>query len=421
MNPRRLFPLLCLLLTACSSSEVLTSSQPMGIKSVSIEEITDNHAVGTFETYEMCKDAKLSEADVREFFEKSRPISGEDRRRLEYEGRSSICETWGTVEWENGERTHWSINRARTALFYFDPPNCDGVWRYCDTCDNEHRYYIEPRDLEQFRPKVKTVTIIGHGEPTESCQKEFTLTPDDVRDFFDVAKSTTLFIDIDFSDIDNTRDLEQCNLIGKAVLQDGQEAYWWIDRFRRAYLGTAEGENSRYFYYYCADCQSEKYSAPCDADCLEALNKAEEGLVACPTDTDIAIDDTQAIPVPAIKNVIFDANGNPFTVPDPYEPEKEIDPDLCEGFTLTEADVLEFFRDARRSNAMEYHEFIASRCRVSGDVILVDGRKAVFEIDRNRQGWMALDRETTLRFYCATCKGTGYFEACDIDCLRDDD
>jgi hypothetical protein len=144
-------------------------------------------------------------------------------------------------------------------------------------------------------------------------------------------------------------------------------------------------------------------------------------LVACSTGTNIAIDDEQAIPVPAIKNVIFDTGGNPFTMPDVHEPEKKIDPELCKGFTLTEDDIREFFRDARRSNLIEADEFISSRCRVTGNVTLDDGREAHFLIDRNRQGRMLLGRSTYLWFYCATCKNAGYDEACDIDCLRADD
>jgi hypothetical protein len=281
MNPRLLLPLLCLLLAACSSSEVLTLSQPMRIKSVLIKGIGDD-GDGTFETYEMCRNIRLSEADIREFFEKSRAISDEELKRLESEGRVSACRTKGTLEWEDGERTDWSINRARIGIFYCGSPNCDGGWHYCDTCDSERRYSIEPGDLEQFRPKVKTATIIGNNEfttkgepyiPTESCRREFTLTPDDVRDFFDVAKP------ISFDDMAEARDLEQsqCHLLGKAVLQDGQEASWEINRFRRGYIGIPDGKNPRSFFYYCADCQSEKYHAPCDIDCVEAINRAEEG------------------------------------------------------------------------------------------------------------------------------------------------
>jgi hypothetical protein len=277
MNPRLLFPLLCLLFAACSSGEVLTSSLPTRIKSVLIKEIGDGD--GTFETSEMCRNSRLSEADVREFFEKSRAVSDEELKRLESEGRISACRTKGTVEWEDGERTDWSINRARVGIFYCDLPNCDRGWHYCDTCDSERRYSIEPGDLEQFRPKVKTATIKGSREFTakgelyiasESCQKEFKLTPDDVRDFFDVAEP------ISFIDMAEARDLEQsqCHLIGKAVLQDGQEAEWQINRFRRGYLSS---DSRGTIFYYCADCQSEKYHAPCDIDCVDAINRAKEG------------------------------------------------------------------------------------------------------------------------------------------------
>jgi hypothetical protein len=277
MNPRRLVPLLCLLLAACSSGEVLTSSQPARIKSVSIEQIGDDD--GTFETSEMCRNIKLSEADVREFFEKSRAISDEELKRLESEGRVSTCRRLGTVEWEDGERTDWSIDRARIGMFHCALPICDGSWRYCDTCDNKRGYYIEPEDVEKLRPRVKTATIEGSNEFTakgelyiasESCQKEFTLTPDDVRDFFNVAKP------ISFLEMAEARDLEQaqCHLLGKAVLQDGKEAKWEIDRFRRGYL-SAEGIGI--IFYYCADCQSEKYHAPCGIDCVDAINRAKEG------------------------------------------------------------------------------------------------------------------------------------------------
>jgi hypothetical protein len=253
----------------------------MGIKSVSIKKINRNDE-GTFETGAMCEDVKLSEADVREFFEKSRVISYEDLMSLQSEGWLSICGTPGTTVWENGERTHWNISRARTALFYFDAPNCDTEWRYCDTCGNERGYYIEPGEWEKLRPRVKTATIEGSnefstkGEPyvaSESCQKEFTLTPDDVRDFFDVARP------ISSIDMGEAHGLEQseCHFRGKAVLQDGQEAEWQINRFRRGSISIPDPNNPRSFFYYCADCQSEKYYAPCDADCVEALSRAEEG------------------------------------------------------------------------------------------------------------------------------------------------
>jgi hypothetical protein len=145
-------------------------------------------------------------------------------------------------------------------------------------------------------------------------------------------------------------------------------------------------------------------------------------LGACSTGTVLAVDDDeQTIPIPVIKGVIFNDDGNPFTMPDIHAPDTEVDLGLCKGFTLTEDDVLEFFRDARRSNRIEFHEFIVSNCRIRGAVILANGKQASFEIDRNRQGWMALDRDTMLMFYCSKCKNAGYDEACDIDCLRADE
>jgi hypothetical protein len=152
------------------------------------------------------------------------------------------------------------------------------------------------------------------------------------------------------------------------------------------------------------------------------LLTAFSSLVACTTGTDMAFEDEeQAMPVPGIVRVIFDEDGNPFTMPSDIPLTKFDDSEICKDFTLTEEDIREFFRDARRSNRMEAHEFIVSRCRVSGDLILGDGRKAPFEIDQNRQGWMAPEKGTFLWFYCATCKNQGYFEACDIDCLRADE
>jgi hypothetical protein len=116
--------------------------------------------------------------------------------------------------------------------------------------------------------------------------------------------------------------------------------------------------------------------------------------------------------IPEIRSITFDEN--PLTKP-------PNDSEICAPFSLTENEVREFFRVARKSNSMEQHEFTPSGCEVLGNVILTDDRKAFFSIDRNRTGSMFIERYLYLFFFCEECKSEKYEDACDIDCLRADE
>ena len=149
MNPRRLFPLLCLLLAACSSSEVLTSSQPIQIKSLSIgESFRDPYAVATFESFNVCDSNKFSEADVHEFFEKARVISYDEMKSLESEGKISACQMDGSIELKDGRSAYWNINRGRTGFLVFSLPATGVAWLYCDTCDGGFNLEAQHVDAE---------------------------------------------------------------------------------------------------------------------------------------------------------------------------------------------------------------------------------------------------------------------------------
>jgi hypothetical protein len=243
--------------------------------------LTGNDNTGTFETDKICRNVSFSEADIREFLEKSRIISDDERDKLLSEGRISRCRAEGTLELENGERVTWDMDRARMGSLYFHSPHRGMEWLYCETCDSKRRYSIAPGDLEKLRPKVKTITIVGNDRytlegplytPTESCQKEFTLTPDDIREFFDLAEPVSSY------DKDDPHDGEQshCHLIGEAVLQDGTKATWIVNRFRRGYLDIPGGEEEQIVHYFCENCQSKKYYAPCDTDCINSRYKDED-------------------------------------------------------------------------------------------------------------------------------------------------
>jgi hypothetical protein len=241
MNPRLLFPLLCLLLAACSSSEVLTSPQGLRIKSVSIEETTSSDKENS-ETSEICKDARLSEADVRDFFEKSWAILSFEEIELIMdrgpEGKFSACDTSGTIELEGVEHEiNWGINHGGIGMLYFESPLRDAAFFYCDTCDIKRRYPIARGDLGKLQPHAKTITILYPRDEqyltlAERCQEAFTLTPDEVRNFFKEPRRV---------------ERSGCYLVGKAELEDGTEAIWRMYRFRNGVL-VFDGETTEFHY-----------------------------------------------------------------------------------------------------------------------------------------------------------------------------
>jgi hypothetical protein len=124
--------------------------------------------------------------------------------------------------------------------------------------------------LQIMKPlDIRRVTIEENGEwdpklssqnvPREACE-DFILTDEDVKDFFKVARI------VSEREYRHTLDVSRCYARGKAVLNNGETADWFIDRFRRGSLGVSQAT-----YYYCGKCDSVKYYEACDLDCINSL------------------------------------------------------------------------------------------------------------------------------------------------------
>jgi hypothetical protein len=84
-------------------------------------------------------------------------------------------------------------------------------------------------------------------------------------------------------------------------------------------------------------------------------------------------------------------------------------PDSCASFRLTTHKVRAFFEQARRASHKEYvHDLDMSRCYASGELVLSNGDRGVWRIDRARRGSIGLADGRRLYFYCAACKGLGF-------------
>lgn len=119
------------------------------------------------------------------------------------------------------------------------------------TLTDEH----EPARL---RPSIKKIVIEENGawsersssdETPEMCAS-FVLKESDVRQFFKVARFS--------SSHEQVHDLEisRCYAAGRAVLQDGREATWLIDRAR---LGIFRFTSDSALYFYCKKCSRRLY------------------------------------------------------------------------------------------------------------------------------------------------------------------
>jgi hypothetical protein len=278
MNPRLLFPLLCLLLAACSSGEVRLPFQPIQVKSLSIgESFRDPYAVATFESFNVCDSNKFSEADVHEFFEKARVISYDEMKRLESEGKISACQMDGSIELKDGRDAYWNINRARTGFLAFGLPDTGVAWLYCDTCDSKGNYSMQPGEPEKLRPILQSVIIEENAlaledkntdpELLEQCQ-DFILTENDILEFFQIARPASV------REYLHELEWSRCRVLGTAILSNGEKVWWNIDRFRGGALGLADMKTVLYFF--CEECRSARYYEHCDKDCVDAIERGEE-------------------------------------------------------------------------------------------------------------------------------------------------
>ncbi|MDD3482818.1 hypothetical protein [Azovibrio restrictus] len=109
------------------------------------------------------------------------------------------------------------------------------------------------------RPLIKKVLIDENAawsdkrsssdETPENCAS-FMLKESDVQRFFKIARFS--------SSHEQIHDLEvsRCYATGRAVLQDGREATWLIDRARQ---GIFELDDGSALYFYCGKCSNRLY------------------------------------------------------------------------------------------------------------------------------------------------------------------
>jgi hypothetical protein len=85
-------------------------------------------------------------------------------------------------------------------------------------------------------------------------------------------------------------------------------------------------------------------------------------------------------------------------------------PEACGDFSLTEADVREFFKVARAMPTERDRALPDSRCLVENDLVLQDGRTAHLRIDRARNGLLSFPNDPEVQFlYCDQCRSEKYY------------
>jgi hypothetical protein len=123
------------------------------------------------------------------------------------------------------------------------------------------------------RPIIKSINIeinAGAGDrpdtpphALEPCD-DFILNESDVLEFF--RKATTI------TSREYTKILyeSRCFVTGTAILKNGREVGWQIDRFRKGWMWFPEhGKFSRKpsMYFFCKKCRSQNYYEACDVKC----------------------------------------------------------------------------------------------------------------------------------------------------------
>jgi hypothetical protein len=138
------------------------------------------------------------------------------------------------------------------------------------------------------------------------------------------------------------------------------------------------------------------------------------GVASCTTEklyTADTKDGLVQIPRPVVTEVTFIEN--PATV---HFHDDGSDP--CAGRSLTEDEVKEYFRVAEIIDAYETNAFIVTPCQVYGDVMLKDGRSAMFRIDLIRVGKLQTSDGQYIHYYCNDCQNEKFEEACDLECIQ---
>jgi hypothetical protein len=247
-----LLPLICVL--AGLSADLLAKPATPDIKTIKITDYDIGVEEMTYEFSADCDDMRMTEADVREFFSKARPVSEKERSRV---SPSSRCVVAGVLTLSNGKKGNWFINKNGTGMIFYEDTSSEGRVEEarsqsfdCPTCRaSGGKYYKKlPKAPATFgeRPVLVDVTFAENGafdaskkrgdskiklygyttaeESEDVCKQTFTLTEDDVRRFFHDGELTLYKIH------SQARSRTCCYAKGQATLKDGRKLNWFINK-----------------------------------------------------------------------------------------------------------------------------------------------------------------------------------------------
>jgi len=136
------------------------------------------------------------------------------------------------------------------------------------------------------------------------------------------------------------------------------------------------------------------------------------GLAAKDTTTALEHSISKSLSTGKIKSVTVNGKDSGF-----YDNRRSFEtPDVCADFDLTETDVREFFKMALVAPGVKRGEAGESRCLITGELILQNGEKIEWWIDRARNAYILFRNPTdnshlhSLNFYCEKCKGGKYYK-----------
>ncbi|MCW7538223.1 hypothetical protein OOT46_10225 [Aquabacterium sp. A7-Y] len=87
----------------------------------------------------------------------------------------------------------------------------------------------------------------------------------------------------------------------------------------------------------------------------------------------------------------------------------DLKPAACADFALAPDDVRAYFRQARRTTERQFtHDLEMSPCHAHGRLVLADGQRGDWFIDRERRGRLGLGDGRTLFFHCPACRAPAF-------------
>jgi len=76
----------------------------------------------------------------------------------------------------------------------------------------------------------------------------------------------------------------------------------------------------------------------------------------------------------------------------------------CSGFRIAKSQVRRYLQKAKTTSASEAHAKLDwSPCHATGELVLSDGRKAVWDINLSRAGSISIDGAENIILYCPDC------------------